>query len=301
MTQTQQTKISLAPLPYFWPKERVQAFYKDVATSDVDVVYLGETVCSKRRELRLDDWFEIAEQLVDHGKEVVLSTLALIEAESELHSLKQLCTRAAEEGYLVEANDMAAVKYLSDLNAFFVIGSAMNIYNADSLAVLAESGAIRWLPQLEMAGDQVAQIVKSYNATQTKAIETEVMAYGHMTLAYSARCYTARHYDYPKDQCKFICLEHPQGIKAKSQDGLEIFTLNGIQTQSGKCLNLLNQWQDLVAKGATHLRIVPEYDQVLEIVTDLKCAMEEGENQVLPLSEHHCNGYWNRIAGMAVV
>ncbi len=40
----------------------------------------GETVCSKRRELKVDDWIALARQVAGSGKQAVLSTLALISA-----------------------------------------------------------------------------------------------------------------------------------------------------------------------------------------------------------------------------
>ena len=100
-------KISIGPIQYFWAKEKVLDFYHEVSQSRADIVYLGETVCPKRRELRLDDWLQIGDMLVTAGKEVVLSTLTLIEAESELGLLKRI---TANGKYMVEANDMAAVQ-----------------------------------------------------------------------------------------------------------------------------------------------------------------------------------------------
>jgi collagenase-like PrtC family protease len=44
-------KIALGPLQYYWPRETVLAFYREVAGWPVDTVYLGETVCSRRREV----------------------------------------------------------------------------------------------------------------------------------------------------------------------------------------------------------------------------------------------------------
>src|SRR5690554_3987472 len=84
-------KLSLGPLQYLWSRQQVFDFYDQMISQPVDVVYLGETVCSKRRELKTSDWIELAGALAAKGKEVVLSTLALIEAESELKTLRKIC------------------------------------------------------------------------------------------------------------------------------------------------------------------------------------------------------------------
>ncbi|MCP4391428.1 MAG: U32 family peptidase, partial [Gammaproteobacteria bacterium] len=77
-------KLALGPILYYWSKQQVEDFYRDVADSAVDIVYLGEAVCSKRRIMRNKDWLRIGEQLQARGKTVVLSTLTLLEAASEL-------------------------------------------------------------------------------------------------------------------------------------------------------------------------------------------------------------------------
>lgn len=73
-------KFSLGPILYFWPKQQAFDFYQQAAESDVEHVYLGETVCSKRRELKLDDYLAIAHMLREAGKKVTLSTMTLLEA-----------------------------------------------------------------------------------------------------------------------------------------------------------------------------------------------------------------------------
>jgi collagenase-like PrtC family protease len=43
-------------------------------------------------------------------------------------------------------------------------------------------------------------------------METEVFAYGRLPLAFSARCFTARHFNLQKDTCEFRCLEFADGM-----------------------------------------------------------------------------------------
>ena len=60
-------QLSLGPLLYFWPKAGVEHFYQQACDSPASIIYLGETVCSKRRELKLADWLALAAPLRDAG------------------------------------------------------------------------------------------------------------------------------------------------------------------------------------------------------------------------------------------
>jgi Collagenase and related proteases len=100
-------KLALGPILYYWPRETLEEFYKQVASWPVDIVYLGETVCSRRHTFRTEDWLEVAEKLAAAGKEVVLATQALIESESDLKTLRRL---ASNGRFAIEANDMGAVR-----------------------------------------------------------------------------------------------------------------------------------------------------------------------------------------------
>ena len=73
-------KYSLGPVLYYWPKETLEDFYQQAANSSADTIYLGEAVCSKRRATKVGDWIERAKALAGSGKQVVLSTLALVHA-----------------------------------------------------------------------------------------------------------------------------------------------------------------------------------------------------------------------------
>ena len=60
-------------------------------------------MCSRRHELRLPDWLELAAMLRAAGKEVVLSTQTLIDVETDAHTMRRL---TGQTDYLVEAGDL---------------------------------------------------------------------------------------------------------------------------------------------------------------------------------------------------
>jgi collagenase-like PrtC family protease len=142
-------KLALGPVLYYWTREALMQFYAGVAGSGVDIVYLGEVVCSRRHTLRLDDWLGLARDLSANGKQVVLSTQALIESESDLKALRRI---AANGDFSVEANEMGAVRLLTG-NVPFIAGPHLNIYNNETLAWFAELGATRFVLPLELSRD----------------------------------------------------------------------------------------------------------------------------------------------------
>lgn len=292
-------KLSLGPVLYYWSREDLFAFYDQVAGWPLDSVSLGEVVCSKRRSLRFEEWLEIAERLRQAGKEVVLSTLALIEAESELKTLKRICDN---QDFLIEANDMAAVHRLAKQGQPFVAGPGLNIYNARTLALLARKGLRRWVFPLELARDSLAEI----QAERPAGVETEVFAYGRLPLTLSARCFTARAHNLPKDDCQFRCLDYPEGMLLSTREHQPFLIINGIQTLSGKTCNLIPQLADLRRLGVDHLRISPQArntGQVVELIARQLSGEGATPQDRLALEKLApggvCDGYWFGGAGMA--
>lgn len=290
-------KISLGPIQYYWKREKTIAFYQQLQESEIDIVYLGETVCSKRRELTLDDWLKIAEQLETSGKEVVLSTLALLEARSELNSLQQI---TANNHYLVEANDVAAVQLLSG-HGPFVLGQHINIYNNETLAYLHDLGASRWVIPVELGRNTIIKLHENRPAS----METEIFAYGRLPLSFSARCFTARAHDKNKDDCDYVCSEYTDGLPLFTQDEQPFMILNGIQVQSSSVHNLVAHLDELVALGIDIIRIDPQEQGMQEIINIIRNVLNGKLQSVTAIDKltryqpyGSCDGYWHGNAGM---
>ncbi len=291
-------KLALGPNLYYWPLDKLQEFYAAVANSTVDIVYLGETVCSRRHLMRLQDWLELAQKLTDAGKEVVLSTQTLIESESDLKTLRRI---TGNQTFRVEANDMGAARLLHEQAIPFVAGQTLNIYNPTTLNLLAKLGATRWIMPLEMSRDALAPL----QAVRPESMETEIFAYGRMPLAFSARCFTSRHYNLPKDDCQFRCIEHADGLTLNTREGEPFLVLNGIQTQSAKVYNLLGEIWELQKAGADILRISPQAFHTPRIVQLFRATMEglQTPQQALHnmqklMPEAACDGYWHGKPGL---
>jgi collagenase-like PrtC family protease len=288
-------KLSLGPVLYYWPRQQLLDFYAEAAGWPVDIVYLGETVCSRRHEFRLDDWLQAADMLAAAGKEVVLSTQALIESESDLKALRRF---AAHGCFRIEANDMAAV-HIAQGQAF-VAGPHINIYNPQTLALLAEAGARRWVMPVEMSRELLRELLLH----APPDMETEVFAYGRLPLAFSARCFTARRHNLPKDNCGFRCLEAPYGMPLKTREGQPFLALNGTQTQSASVYTLLEELEEL-AGCADVLRISPQPERTGDVIALFRSAIDgdtpaalaaQALSPLLPAAP--CNGYWHGRPGI---
>lgn len=293
-------KISLGPLLYYWPRNTILKFYESIAATPVDTVYLGETVCSRRHEMKLADWLTVAEQLQAAGKHVVLSTQVLIESGSDVSTMRKVTDNLQ---FMVEANDMGAVHSLQSNvpHVPFVAGPHLNLYNLPALELIAQLGAKRWVAPLEMARDDLACMQQNRPA----ALETEVFAYGRMPLAFSARCFTARHHNLPKDDCRFSCMHYPDGLLMQTKESQNFLVLNGIQTQSARVYNLITELDSLRALGIDMVRLSPQSQHMLSIIelfdaaiNNKLAAMDALQQMRALMPDEPCNGYWHGKPGL---
>ncbi|MCU8011991.1 U32 family peptidase [Shewanella sp. SM74] len=290
-------KISLGPLLYCWQKQQVADFYQQVAASQIPLVYLGEAVCSRRRELKWGDYLELAQMLKQAGKEVVLSTLALIEAPSEYTELK----RQVDNGeFIVEANDMAAVYLAKERKLPFVCGASINNYNRASLDILQRFGMQRFVMPVELSKAWLQQVIQ-----EQPSFEVEVLGHGYLPLAHSARCFTARHKQLTKDHCETVCREYNKGLLAQTQEQQPLLRLNGIQTQSASCLDLRSEIAAMTQMGVDVFRVSPssldcitKANALVDTIQATKNTQDFSMNSKLGTTQ--CNGYWFGEAGLAV-
>lgn len=287
-------KLSLGPLQYFWPRERALAFYREAMRWPLDIIYLGETVCSKRRELGTGDWIDLASALAESGKQIVLSSLALIEAESELGVLKRL----VEHGDCwIEANDLSAVQLCRERRVPFVAGPTLNVYNHHALKMLIDDGLRRWVPGVEQGQVLIRELRDALLANGGTMPELEAIAWGRLPLAYSARCFTARAHDVPKDQCGFRCIDYPDGLPLATREGEPFLHINGIQIQSNEVADLGPELPQLRELGVDVLRLYPQHQGMADVVTRFDAARRESTP---PQRIGARNGYWYGEPGMVL-
>ena len=266
--------VTLGPVLFNWQPERWRDFYFRIADeAAVAVVYLGETVCSKRAPLFEPYYEAVTERLVRAGKTVVFSTLSEVLLKLDRKLVESVCAAA---DFLVEANDASALFHLQGRPHH--IGPFMNVYNERTVSVLARNGARNFCLPTEMPA---AAIQALCSRTNDLDVTMEVQVFGRMSLALSARCYHARAHGRTRDSCRYVCENDPDGMELRTLEDRPFLAVNGIQTLSYEYLNLVNELPELSAMGVSHFRLSPhtcdmaEIASIFQAVLDGKIATEE--------------------------
>ncbi len=261
-------KLALGPLLFNWDAEEKRDFYLRVADeAPVDIVYLGEVVCSKRSAFFAPYVAEVAARLARAGKEVVHSTLALIMNEREMDAVR---AAAAASHLSVEANDISCAALLAGRP--HVIGPFVNVYNEDTLRYLVGRGAIRVVLPGELPARSLAVLARAADGA-----EIEVQVFGRLPLAISARCYHARSYGLHKDGCQYVCAEHRDGMDLETLEGDRFLAINGTQTLSHSFCSLIRELDALKTMGVGCFRLWPHAVDMVRVAGLFRAVLEGSE------------------------
>lgn len=291
--------ITLGPVLFHWPAERWRDFHFRIADeAPVDTVHLGEVVCAKRAPFLQPHLDAVAERLAAAGKEVVLSSPAIVMSRRDRDELRAVLS---ESGRLVEANDVAALPLLQDRP--HAVGPFVNVYNEGTVAVLAARGAARVCLPVEMSARAIVALAARVG------VELEVQAFGRLPLALSARCYHARAHGLAKDGCRYVCAEDPDGMDVTTLDGEPFVAINGVQVLSHGYASLTAEAGALMAGGVRRFRLWPHATDMVAVAAvwrdlfdgTLEPGAADERLSALLGGRAFINGYVHGRAGLAFV
>ncbi|CAO3432382.1 ubiquinone anaerobic biosynthesis protein UbiV [Azospirillum doebereinerae] len=261
------TQLTLGPVLFNWTADAWRDFYGRIADeAPVDVVHVGEIVCSKRLPLIAEHLPEALERLTAAGKRVVVSSPILVTTERERQAVRDLLTI---DGVTIEANDTGALALLAGRP--HTVGPFVNVYNEGTLAWLAGRGAdVVTLPG-ELPGDAIRPLAA---AARTLGVAVEVQVFGRLPLAISARCYHARAHGLHKDGCRFVCGEDADGLSVDTLDGEPFLTVNGTQTLSRRYLSLAGRLDELRNMGVSRFRLSPHSLDMVEVARTFRAVLD---------------------------
>lgn len=258
--------LTLGPNLFNWAPERWRDFYFRIADeAAVEVVHVGEVVCSKRAPFFAEHIPAVVERLQAGGKEVVLSSPALVTTDRERAAVADLVAGAE---LLIEANDIGVLRLLSGRP--HAIGPLVNVYNEAALAWMAGRGATRVCLPPELSREALAAIA----AAAANGPELEVIVFGRLPLAISARCYHARAHGLHKDGCQFVCGQDDDGMTVTTLDGEPFLAVNGTQTMSQTYNLLLAELPELQAMGIRRFRLSPQSCDMVRVAALTRAVLD---------------------------
>ena len=253
--------VSLAPVRFSWSAKQLKRFYKNAEQWPVDIVYLGETLCAKRRALSWDDWFAIGRDLVAAGKEVVISSNSLHDSNMSISEMQRLCM---DNDFVLEVADTGYLQLLQMRHKPHVVGHTINVGTQGKLERFAEQGMLRWvMPREDNAASllQSLRMAKAYERPRQYQVEATV--HGLFTLNASIIC--SRELSFvPKRDCKVDC---------------DVGALTRIYRDQtivdGASFDLRDQMSRIAAWGADVFRVVTTREDMGDILTSVQRAEEQ--------------------------
>ncbi len=284
-------RISVGPAPSHWGTSRLKSFYRQVARGPADYVYLGETVCPRRSRLTPDLAGSLHEELSGAGKEVYASSLILTRTEAQCRHFDDLARQIGR----IEINGPAFLDLMRRYPA--VGGMSLNVCNSTTARLFARRGARRIVLPCELGLRSIRCIAGR------SPVAVEVVVHGHLPVAMSGTCYTARCFGQAADGCGESCGRYPVGMVLEA-GGRPIFRIDGPQTLSAGSHCLIEHLTALAAAGVHSVRILPQVDHTDRIVRIYRDVLDGRRDCRDALSELRalssgplCNGWFLGKAG----
>ncbi|MEE9614361.1 MAG: U32 family peptidase [Thermodesulfobacteriota bacterium] len=288
-------ELTLGPVLFDWKRADLLKFYDEVADMPLDRVYIGEVVCAKKKGLSPKDIERVGRMLEGAGKEVVVSTLAVVSNDEEVRLVSEMVSLP----FVVEANDLSALNVAETTGKAEKIfaGPHITAYNAEGVEFLKSAGVGRVVFPVELPRESV-----KHNIEKT-GIDAELFAHGKAPLAFSWRCYTSRAYGLGKSDCRYHCSAHPDGMEIKSLSGEPVFNVNGTSVLSARTYTLVEFVEDIKEVGVKALRVSPQYRDTGKVVDIFRERVDGGTGAEALLKlraisgEEFCNGWYAGGAG----
>jgi collagenase-like PrtC family protease len=178
-----------------------------------------------------------------------------------------------------------------------VIGSFLNVYNSATARILAEKLIERIVLPCELSLESIRCI------SERSPVATEVIVHGHIPIAVSTSCPTARTFGRNSKQCEMLCRRYPEGMVLEAGDR-PMFRIEGPQTLSAATYCLLEYLSELDKAGVDTIRILPQLGQTASVlriyreVLDHRRETHDALEELKALSSGSlCNGWFLGKAG----
>lgn len=269
--------ITIGPILFCWKANEILDFYYKISDrEEISSVYLGEIICETRKNFLGKNLDKILQRLTDSKKEIIFSTPILVNDEESRTLLGETVARAGDE-FALEINDLSALALLTEKprKNKLIAGPFLNIYSEDTLKFFQEKNFNRVCLPFELPKKSI------FALAEKNLMEIEIMIFGRVPLAISARCFHAKLHNLPRDECKLVCLNDPNGLSVQSLDGQGFLAINGTQTLSHSYNNLIKNIPEMSRQGVKYFRISPHnsvnLDQLFDAVKNFSAQGFAGE------------------------
>ncbi len=185
----------------------------------MDYVYVGETTCPQRSCFSPDFAGKLCDELTRAGKQVYASSLSLVTDEKQYGAFRDLAQRFRH----IEVNSPSFLGLARHYHA--VTGTFLNVYNSATADIFAEHMIERVVLPPELGFQSVASIAKK------STVATELAVHGHIPIAVSGTCHTARALGAKNCESGRLCRRYPEGMVLEAGER-PLFRIEGRQTLS---------------------------------------------------------------------